>query len=299
MDDINQNASILMKRGIALLDANTPASLQEAITCFDSAIELRQQLPLHTNPLIRYGLAAGWINRGDALARLGSNENQVEALRSYDAALEILNGLEVDSDPLFRRRLAIAWQNRGLLLQEQNDVSLLGEAESSFKAAIAALQEGNAAQIPDRDYLLAAARLNYAKGLSLGKTLESMLQAKSMAREAMALADRFSAQNEGMADVSLKARHILCRALTQLLVDLDGATVSTSELIGDATDAAEEGLVLVRAWEARGVERFRPVAQDLFQFAARVYRIFQPQFFNEFLLEHFNPWPESPESRAK
>ncbi|MEI9960210.1 MAG: hypothetical protein WDM76_03475 [Limisphaerales bacterium] len=60
-----------MKRGIVLLNANMPASLAEAVQCFDRAIELRRTLPLHENLLFRYGLAAGWMNRGDALTRLG------------------------------------------------------------------------------------------------------------------------------------------------------------------------------------------------------------------------------------
>ena len=55
----------------------------------ERAIELRRSLPLEGNPWYRYVLAAGWMNRGDALTRLGSPENLVEAVRSYDEALVI------------------------------------------------------------------------------------------------------------------------------------------------------------------------------------------------------------------
>ena len=298
-DEINQQASVLMKRGIALVDANTPDCLKEAIDHFDSAIALRLTLPLDDNPLFRYGLTAGWINRGDALVRLGSGESRAEALRSYDAALETLSGLEMDTNRLFRRRVAFAWKNRGLALLQKSDALSRREAGQSYEAAIAALLEGNAAEISDRPYLLAAVRMNYANALVCEDTMDSLLRARTVAQEAIAAADQNPALDEPMAEVSLKARHILCQAITQLLSRTDPLDLSQKELIGDATDAAEEGMALARTWKHRGIERFSPLAQDLFTFAARAYRSFQPHFVNEFLLEHIEPWPEPPESRAK
>jgi tetratricopeptide (TPR) repeat protein len=164
-DAINQQASVWMKRGIGLLEAGAPAGLREAIGCFDHAIELRRKLPLAANPFFRYGLVAGWMNRGDALTRLGSAENLSAALSSYDAALETLRDLPVDANPLFRRRLAIAWSNRGLSLQAQDTAAASLEAGRSFGSACSVLRTGNAAEIVDRDYLLAAAQMNHANAL--------------------------------------------------------------------------------------------------------------------------------------
>src|SRR5690349_20579587 len=100
-------ANVHLLRGLALLETNTSARLLEAIACFDEAITLRQQLPLAANPWFRYGLTAGWLNRGDALTRLGGPGQLVEALRSFDEALAHLRELPMHESPLFVRRLAI------------------------------------------------------------------------------------------------------------------------------------------------------------------------------------------------
>ncbi len=160
----NREASGWMKRGLALLDEKSPASLAEALTHFERAIELRRTLPLAADPLFRYGLAACWMNRGDALTRLGSAANLAAALQSYDTALEVLRDLPLDENPLFRRRVAIAWQNRGITLQTQGDGNL-AEAAKSFGETIAVLQNEKAAAIADRDYLLATAWMNQANAL--------------------------------------------------------------------------------------------------------------------------------------
>src|SRR5262245_42422313 len=107
--DDQANARLL--RGLELLEANTPASLREAVQCFDDAITLRRELPLSENCWFRYGLIAGWMNRGDALTRLGSADELGEALRCYDEALSQLRELPMHESPLFIRRLAIAWLN--------------------------------------------------------------------------------------------------------------------------------------------------------------------------------------------
>ena len=81
--DCNELASIWMHRGLNLLSTNTPASLEEAVRCFDEAIALRRTFPLAENSRHRYGLAAGWMNRGDALARLGTKEQPLaESVKS-------------------------------------------------------------------------------------------------------------------------------------------------------------------------------------------------------------------------
>jgi tetratricopeptide (TPR) repeat protein len=283
---INRQASVLMKHGIALLNENTPASLKEAISHFDQAIALRQNLPLDANPFFQYGLAAGWMNRGDALTRLSAAENLGEALRSYDVALQVLQSLGPDTNPLFRRRLVIAWSNRGLTLQMQNNETALFEAQRSFEKAIAALQEGNAAEIADRHYLLATASINYANVLLRDKTIESLTRAQMMAKQAMILADQNSAQDLMMLEVNLKARNVLCQVIAKLLTDTDQGILPIKELIHEATDTVDDGMILARRWERRDIEQFRHLVQDLFTFGARVYQTFQPHFLDEFLLEN-------------
>jgi hypothetical protein len=74
--------------------------------------------------------------------------------------------------------------------------------------------------------------------------------------------------------------------------------------VGAATDAVDEGLAIARQWEQRGVDRFRGLAYDLVRFGTRVYRLYQPQFLSEFVLENLDParssgaYVGSPEMRA-
>lgn len=282
----NRRASIWMKRGIALLNANTAASLTEAVGCFDQAIELRRTLPLAANPMFPYGLAAGWMNRADALTRLENVDNLTEALRSYHKALALLHDLLLEADPLFRRRLAIAWQNRGLVLQKQN---MPAEAEESFAAAIAALQHDHAIGISDRQQILATVWLNRANALiSQDKDLAA-LETRSAARETLSLVSQIEKRDLTAAEAGFKARHILCQAIARLLAETGHARTVMENWLMEATDAVDEGMTLAREWERCGADQFRTLAQELFRFGARVYQIYQPHFLNEFLLENFDP----------
>jgi hypothetical protein len=285
----NHQGSLWMKRGIALLNENTSASLKLAIGNFDRAIDLRRSLPLDTNPFFRHGLAAGWMNRGDALTRLGSVENLAEALRSYDAALETLRSLPLDTNSLFRRRMAIAWQNRGLTLQAQRRAAAAMEARRCFETAIATLQTGNAAAIADREFLLAAAWMNYANVLIWDDAIESAIQARAAAKQALALTTPLETQDLAMAETGLKARHVLCQAVAGLLGEKGQSDFAKDELLAEATNAVDAGMTLARHWEQSGAGPLRPLARELFRFGARAYQMYQPHFLNEFLLENLDP----------
>jgi hypothetical protein len=81
---IDAQASVLMKRGIGLLTDAQPEAVSEALGCFDRALELRSRLPIDDVPVLRYGLAACWLNRADALMRLGDAAQIADALRAFD-----------------------------------------------------------------------------------------------------------------------------------------------------------------------------------------------------------------------
>src|SRR5262249_48910137 len=112
-------------------------------------------------PMLRYGLAACWLNRADALMRLQTAEQTQSAIHSYDEALGLLRDLPLHEDARFAKRLAIAHQNRGLALQAQ-DRSAPAEAMQEFAKAIEILEHEYSEQIPDRHFLLAAVWLNVA-----------------------------------------------------------------------------------------------------------------------------------------
>jgi hypothetical protein len=282
----NAIASGWMKRGIALLNENTAASLTASLHWFEGAIELRLTLPLHENSWYRYVLAAGWMNRGDALTRLGSTESLTEAVRSYDEALTLLRTLELESNPLFRKRLALAWMNRGLTLQEQGTFVSLRAALASFDEAIALLTDPLAPEFPEYRTILACGLTNRG-----GALLRLTPPAPDSARKSVELALALIAPAEELellaAEAGLKARHILCRAIASQLTDRE-SKISLEDLVAAATDAVDDGMRLARNWEARGERRFRDLAGELFRFGARAYQMHQAHFLTEFLLENLD-----------
>jgi hypothetical protein len=299
----NRQASRLMKRGMACLDAGTAEAWAEAIPFFDRAIEIRRRLPLDRNPMFRYGLAAGWMNRADALTRLGGADNLDAAMTAYDEAIAALDDLPLDASPLFRRRFAVAWQNRGLTSERRGGSLALDEAARSLDAAIAALSAPEADAIDDRDVLLAVAWMNRARLHAAADTPDESECARLAAHAAIALVRVIEHSDELAAEAALHARHVLCRAMARTIEALPEGAAPADDL-AEATDAVDEGMALARYWEQRGVDRFRPLAFDLFRFGVRVYHAHQPQFLNEFLLENLDPaassgaFVGSPEMRA-
>lgn len=283
----NAQASKWMKRGLALLDENTTASLTNSLRWFGAAIELRRTLPLHEKPWYRYVLAAGWMNRGDALTRLGSGENLAEAVHSYDQALALLQTLEAESNPLFRKRLALAWMNRGITLQAQGTSGSVRAALESFDNAIAVLRDPLLLECAEARPVLASALANRSNALLRIKP-PSPTSARESAEQALALIAGDEERDLLAAETGLKARHTICRAVAVQLADRTG-TIASEDLVAAVTDAVDDGMKLARHWETRGERRFRDLVRELFRFGARAYQMHQPHFLTEFLLENLDP----------
>src|SRR5262249_29795010 len=113
---MDAQASALMKQGIALMNSTERYGIEDALVCFDRALDLRRRLPIEEVPRFRYGLAACWLNRADALVRLGDRDRLAAALESYDEGIRLLRALPLGDDARFPRRLGMAHQNRGLAL---------------------------------------------------------------------------------------------------------------------------------------------------------------------------------------
>lgn len=282
---IDTKASLSMKRGIRLLsDAQHQEEVREALRCFDEALEMRRHLPLEAAPMLRYGLAACWLNRADALMRLGEATEISSALYAYDEALQLLRSLPLSDDPRFPRRLAIAHQNRGLALYARGSSGTPAAVEA-LTDAITVLEHDCAALIADRKYLLAAAWMNLANARVSEGAAESVPLAHDAALRAMALVEDSEQRDADAAEVGIKARHVLCQTLAYRL---SLATETMQDDVHEATDAVDEGLALIRHWESLTVTRFRSLAYDLFRFGARVYEKYQPQFLHEFVLENID-----------
>ncbi|HEX4263185.1 MAG TPA: hypothetical protein VH597_02505 [Verrucomicrobiae bacterium] len=286
MNPRNELASTWMKRGIALLEENTVPSLNQAIGCFDKAIELRSALPLDAHHRFRYGLAAGWMNRGDALTRLGSSNHYAEALRSYDEALKYLCFLPLDEDPFFRKRMAVAWMNRGVTLLAQG--SDFSEAERSFRQSIVFLEHAQATALADRSQLLGCAWMNVANAL-LQHAQPQLISARESAKTALKYLADVENVDAVSAEAGLKARHLLCQAIVRILAGQSHHSSSAKESLIEAMDAVDDGLKLAREWELRNVDRFRSLTTELFSFGVRAYQMCQPQFLAEFISESVDP----------
>jgi tetratricopeptide (TPR) repeat protein len=265
----NAAASQWMKRGITLLTENAIQALTESLPCFDEAIRLRRALPLADNAWYRYVLAAGFMNRADALTRLGSLD---QAVSSYDDALALLQSLDLEEDSRFRKRLALAWMNRGVTLQQKN----VGDAQVSFENAIAFATE---------PALRAASLTNYGN-LLVQRAAPDLVKARRAFEDALRLVTGQQETNADAAEISLKARHGICRILARQLGD-----EADDELVRTATDAMEDALKLARAWQSRGETRFHELAIELIHFGAQAYRKYQPHFLVEFLTEMLAAFP--------
>ena len=283
---IDGQASVLMKRGIALMDSGRPDVIPEALDCFNQARELRSRLPIREVPLLRYGLAACWLNRADALVRLGDTAQISTALQSYDEGIALLQDLPFAEDARYSRRLAIAHQNRGLALQAQG-MAGVADAVTAFGDAIAVLAHEHAAAIPDRDHLMAVVCVNLAIAQAALGTDESCSRARDAATGAIAIVKEVEERDEHAAEVGLMARHVLCHTMARHLSATSDGTVN--EDVHETTDIVDEGLGLARRWEQAGVVRFRAIAHDLFRFGARVYALYQPHFLDEFVRDNLDP----------
>ncbi len=264
-----------------------PGAASEALACFDEALDVRGGLPLNESPTLRYGLAACWLNRADALMRLGGGPQVAEAVRSCGEAITELRRLPLADDPRFSRRLAMAHHNRGMFLMAQGGP--LAEVVGEFRESIAVLEHEHAAHIEDRRPLLAVAWMNLAGVQAAEGTADSAPFARSAAMRAIELVEELEADDVTAAEVGLNARHALCRTYAGSLASMSGAEDGMPDDVHEATDAVDDGLALVRQWEQRGVARFRRVAADLFRFGARVYLLYQPQFLEEFMNENLDP----------
>ena len=272
---INEQASVLMKHGIRRLEDGDHAAIVEALSCFDRALDMRRGLPIDDDPILRYGLAACLLNRGDALVRLGDAGRMVDALDAFDEGIDVMRALPLTADARFPRRLAMGRPVAGPI--------------AAFTEALAILDDEPASAISDRQYLLAVVLTNLASARVLEDTAESAALARDAARRAIALVEDVETGDAAAAEVGLKARHVLCHTIAVRLSAPAASDDPMPDDVHEATDMADEGLDLVRQWEKKGVARFRAIAYDLFRFGTVVYATYQPQFLNEFVREHLDP----------
>jgi tetratricopeptide (TPR) repeat protein len=250
-----------MLEGIFRLNSG---DFKTALHHFEQAVDIRTSLPWRQQPESAWLLAAAWINRSDVLRILGQTQ---EAIDSLDLAIDAMSHVPVGQHPAYLDRLILAWINRGTACGE---ASRLSEAFDGFTKAEALLGSTSGGNL-----LASMLHGNRAKLLlDTGYAFEGWKDAE-MSVERL----RHLITTEDIAEVSIKARGILCRALAMVLDDPE-AMKQAGDWIAKATDAVEEALALVRSFDYRGTW-----TDDLVRYGAKIYRICQPQFLSEFLCE--------------
>ena len=269
-----EHASVLMKKGIALLNSTTRQAWAESLVYFNEALAIRRALPSSPDSWPAYVLAASWMNRGDALTKLGESENLHEAVRCFDEALAVLATISIDANPLYRRRLAIAWINRGLALQEQGTEKALAEARESFERGIEVLKDR-----ADQKEVVAGGWMNRANVLMRFEP-PSLVEARESAERAVSLAVESEESDLGCAETALKARHVLCQALAQCLID--GDTRRSDHAVA-AKAAVEAALKVIRTWEEKGETCFRSQGAQMFRFGVTLVQEYLPDQLASFI----------------
>lgn len=308
-----REAANFLARGQALETEGTPASLAEAVKSYDCAIALLKE-PSNTIPLARRDLAVAWMNKGNALQKIPTPESLAASVDAYTQAIGHLHSLtpalakaeegqpslsaEIAGHPSTLNTLGAAWMNRGHALHRQGTPESLAEAAQSHRNAVAVLRAlplTPSEQVPAEAALhhrlnLAGALMNLSN-VMLGDTEAEHRFAHAREAAVSALnvisADDLPYQHAVAAEVALLSHRAHCDVLGQVLplVNADTATALTSE----GSDSVDAALTLARHCEKHGVKHFRPIAHRLFYFGAQLYRINQPHFLAEFLLEHMDP----------
>jgi tetratricopeptide (TPR) repeat protein len=259
----------------------------EALAAYDEAIRILQAAPSDDFETRRQ-LGVVWMNRGNALQRLAlamtddaAREPLAKAVAAYDEAIAFFQTLPLDT-PAHRNHLGAAFLNRGHALLVHAELPL---AIGSFEQAIAHLAELPLDEHPSYRLNLAGAWTNLAH-IELET---SPSRARIDAQTALSLVEAAAPEELIFAEMSLRARRALISALGKLLVAAEVAREPITALASEAGDAIDDGLALARQWEARGTDRLRPLALRLFRFGAQLYRVHQPHFLADFLLENIDP----------
>jgi hypothetical protein len=225
---------------------------------------------------VRWGLATALMHRADVLHRMEGRA--AEARAAFDDAITHLRQLPYQDNPTTLQRLALACANRGLVAEDPE------EARRGFDECIALLPSP---VNPPQLLTLGSALLN--RGRHSLQVAADPDACAADARRVLELLVPHERNHPAPAELSLQARHLLAHALCGWLDESRSGAGSKEDWVGDATDVIEEALAVERHWEQLGYPGLRPLACEIFQLGLHIYRIRQPHFFAEFLVESMDP----------
>lgn len=268
-------AALHVQRGLCRFASGEADQLGGALADFDAALALRRSQPPETEEQ-RWGLATALMHRADALHRMEGRA--AEARAAFDEAIAHLRQLPYQDNPTTLQRLALACANRGLVAEDPD------EARRGFDECIALLPSP---VNPPQLLTLGSALLN--RGRHSLQVAADPDACAADARRVLELLGPHERNHPAPAELSLQARHLLAHALCGWLDESRRGAGSKEDWVGDATDLVEEALDVERHWERLGFPGLRPLACEIFQLGLHVYRIRQPHFFAEFLVESMDP----------
>lgn len=286
-------AAAWIARGQQLEAQATPAALAGAVRSYDCAIAI---LRLHTSdrPATRQELAIACMNRGNALQKIGTPESLAAAVSAYDETIALFDAPAFETNFLARNSLGAAWMNRALALHRQvrGGTTTFTDIVRSHRTAIAVLQTLPLDESPWYRRNLSAAWMNLANALLDSNAPDRLAISADAARRALAVVRDAESSDPIAAELALKARRCLCDALGHQLSANELASVSHETTAAETSDTVDDALALIRHWTQAGGPDFRALTERFFRFGAHFYRIYQPHFLAEFVLETLDP-PQS------
>lgn len=285
------DATALLRRGQALEAQGSKRELDQAIEIYHQVIATLETLSGSEpkDPNIRRDLAIARMNCGNALQKRQHPGDLRQAIAAYDKTIRILRELPYDQNPGWRNSLSAAWMNRGGAWLQLKDADRDREALQSFDHAIAIGRELPLDEQPAFRINLAAAWMHRAQVLMQRAEAPDAVNAREAALTATPLVAPLEQELPPAADISLRIRHVHCRAVAQLLTDKSPNSPAREALFDEVTDSVDEGMQLARTWEQRGLVALRPLVAELFRFGALLYLSHQPHFLAEYLLESLDP----------
>ena len=273
--------------GQAYFRQGRPEHIPIVLQHYAQAAAILQNLPWRTHLRYRHHLAALWLNCGNLywLAR-GAIPTE-EAITSYQQALSYANELP-QTEARYARLTASIWLNQGNVCKESTKESERRYAATCFTEAKRILRPHAQTDAPDICLELASILANQANHLATQIDSESeFLELIETAKEALAGVTPLEKDNILAAQISINAQRALCQAYGFRLYKMDGMLAES--FYQEATDIADAGLELIRYWEHRGMQHLRPLAHRFFRLGEQLYRIRQPRFLTDFLLEQLDP----------
>ena len=269
-------SNLWLNRGLCRFSSGDPEKRPGALEDFDHVVELRRDLPFEEEEQFRWSYAAALMHRGDALQRIGGRDDEARA--AYDEAIGHLRQLPYQENPAALQRLALACANRGLVAADHD------EARRCFDECIELLPSP---QNPPQLITLCNALLNRGRhSLQVAGDADATV---ADARRVLELVVPHERNHPSPAELALQARHLQAHALVTWLDESRKGPGLAEDWVSDTTDLVEDALAVERHWEQHGLDGLRPLACELFQLGLHVYRVCQPHFFADFLVESMDP----------